>query len=218
MSLCSNGLKPTIEWQYAGEDKQRILGADNYSLETMKGKCPVPYHVFGQYISLNDPYCGYRAYWRTASAVIGSSVLSYIPQKVLSSQEWVLPLSAGNAMSIRPISFELYFAKNLANSIGQIFDNPGGCINTSSPAYGRRLDLASIDIIRVDGQPDNCGDCVFKVTKNNVVVYQKATPVCPTVTHTCGEQCPPGTCQCDCGSVVCCYDTVTGKAVKSFRK
>ncbi|NJL52277.1 MAG: hypothetical protein HC930_08740 [Hydrococcus sp. SU_1_0] len=40
----------------------------------------------------------------------------------------------------------------------------------------------------------------------------------PQYSVTCGEGCPPGTCQVDCDTVFCCYDTATGKAVSSFNK
>jgi hypothetical protein len=71
---------------------------------------------------------------------------------------------------------------------------------------------------RVDSLPDNCGGCVFKITKNGQVVYQKTDAVCPTVTYTCGEQCPAGSCECACGKEVCCHHPTTGKVIKSFTR
>jgi hypothetical protein len=217
MALCTSGQKTTIKWQYPGESENQILGADGYSLEQEKGKCPVLYHVFGQYISLNLDSCGLRSYWRTSYAVNGGLVTDYLPQKT-QDNEWVIPLNTGFNHPIRPINFTLYSSKNLGDTTGNLFYTSGGCINISSPTYGGRLDLGEIEIIRVDGQPDNCGDCTFKVTKNNTVVYQKTTPTCPTVNHFCGEQCPAGSCECNCGTRVCCHHPTTGAVIKSFTR
>ena len=57
MSLCSNGQSPIIEWQYPGEDKQRILGADNYQLVKEQGKCQTVYHVAGTSAKNGVNYC-----------------------------------------------------------------------------------------------------------------------------------------------------------------
>lgn len=78
-----------------------------------------------------------------------------------------------------------------------------------------------VETIRMDGQADNCGDppggeCVFSVSDLTGQIYQQSHPVCPQVAVKCTDQCPPGTCECECGPRVCCYDPHTGKAVKSF--
>jgi hypothetical protein len=168
-----------IRWRYPGEPWQEIYG-DDYSIKQEKGKCPVLYHVFGQYIALNNPDCGYRGYWRTAVSVIGSQVVSYLP-KLADDHEWVIKLTTGKNQPIRSINYNLYSTKYLANSTGQMYWNSTGCINTSNPAYGQRLDLAEIEVIRVDGQADNCGDCVFTVTKNGQIVHTETRTVCPEV-------------------------------------
>lgn len=59
---------------------------------------------------------------------------------------------------------------------------------------------------------------LFKILKGGTVVYQRSKTDKPVVTFKCGEECPPGTCECESGGVVCCYDTTTGRAVKSFAK
>jgi hypothetical protein len=216
MALCPIGQKPTIEWQYSSEEKQQIIGADNYAVEQEKGKCPVLYHAYGTYGSKNASNCNQLAYWKNAEELIGTNVISYKPQIV--SNHWMIPLSNGNYARIRPLNKALYDSRSYGYSSASIvYGAPSiECVNSTS--YNGGFSVSLVSVIRQDGLPDNCGDCVFKVTKNGTVVYQKSTPVCPTVTVICGDQCPPGTCQCDCGNYVCCYDTATGKAVKSFRK
>ncbi|NJO98677.1 MAG: hypothetical protein HC764_23965 [Pleurocapsa sp. CRU_1_2] len=84
--------------------------------------------------------------------------------------------------------------------------------------YGNGVSYRAYGFARLDGLPDDCGDCKFTVTKNGQTVRTETQLVCPIVTHTCGEQCPPGSCQCDCGTKVCCHHPTTGAVVKSFNK
>ncbi|MBW4533651.1 MAG: hypothetical protein KME09_06900 [Pleurocapsa minor HA4230-MV1] len=219
MALCSNGQKPTIEWQYAGEDKQQIIGADSYSLNPQSNKCPVRYHAFGTFMNKTLPDCNKIYSWRTSAAIIGSDVATWDAEVKPVSSTWGIRLKNNNYGGILLYDRSPNYNVNLLTDYPaqswreQPFAQP--CINTTA-SYG--TNFKTIDVVRVDGLTANCTECLFKITKNNVVVYQKATPTCPIVTHFCGDQCPPGTCQCDCGSEVCCYDTKTGKAVKSFRK
>lgn len=65
-------------------------------------------------------------------------------------------------------------------------------------------------------------------TNPNGVIWKSIGQYCsdegcdpPTVEKTgenCPNLCPKGTCQVDCGEVICCYDTSTGKSVKSISK
>lgn len=76
---------------------------------------------------------------------------------------------------------------------------------------------------RIDGQPDNCGNppaknkYKFTVTDATQTIYSRSANVCPIVDIKCGESCPPGTCECDCRNVICCYNN-NGILVKSFAK
>jgi hypothetical protein len=210
MPLCPVGQKTTIEWQYPGETKQRIEGADDYSTTLTEagfqgGQCPAQYKI----------YLWYDRYWTygqliqsnvliTSSTVYGSINAIYLQHTVQDN---------------RPDLTGVYFVVECKNADG-------------TPRLLRNLILGSglkgvtkeIIVSRVDGVADSCGNpppkppCIFKVTKNGTVVYQKNTLTCPTVTHFCGEKCPPGTCECTCGNRVCCHDPVTGAVIKSFIK
>ncbi len=72
-----------------------------------------------------------------------------------------------------------------------------------------------LDIIRADGQPDNCG-CKFtiKYEQTGEVLYEKIDAVCPTAEYS--GVCPPNTvCECDCGNMTCCWDA-NGIPIHSF--
>jgi hypothetical protein len=109
-----------------------------------------------------------------------------------------------------------------------VWYNPSGFDPSDryNPRLGvkQSLGIQQINIVTQTGSsPSPCVNqiaesCTLNIIKNGQTVYQKVTPVCPIVAEYCGEKCPEGTCECTCGSEVCCYDTKTGKAVKSFRR
>lgn len=217
MTLCSNGQKPTIEWQYTGEDKQRIIGADNYTVGIQPAQCPVAYNIVTRFQpGINKPWREYIA--RSQDFRPPFTNFNFIVDRGNAQPfaQGFPGLSVFRASSTAGFSWNNLFKFTCTNRFGQrintsVLAGDGGYLNDTQTMEFIRFE-------RADGLPDNCGDCVFTVTKNNQVVYTRTKSPCPTVTHFCGEQCPPGTCQCDCGTEVCCYDTKTGKAVKSFRK
>jgi hypothetical protein len=220
MPLCSNGQETTIEWQYLNEEKQRILEADDYSVEQELGKCPVLYHAFGTFVSKNGSAggCNKAAWWRTQTSLNGNAVNNWQPI-ISSTNRWIIELNNGDFAQPISISEVLYNSNYLVNySFGGIRYRPSNlsCTSVTNPGDGYNLVLTKL--IRLDGQPDNCGGCIFKIFKSNTVIYEKIKPTCPIVNHFCGAQCPSGTCECTNGSTVCCYDPNTGIAVKSFTR
>lgn len=220
MVLCSNGKQPIIEWQYPGEDKQRILGADNYLVQQEQGKCPVPYKFKFRYKPLPSSDWRYgetnatnlyppfeNMFIRSDDRTFGEDPKGFPTLTVRFENYYVY---GGNGRY--NVFFEL--THSLADG-RRVTSQP---IAFESTAWNVEHVTEFLGMERLDGLPDNCGGCTFTVTKNGVTVYQKTTPQCPTVNVVCGEQCPPGTCECSNGSNVCCYDTTTGKCIKSFTR
>lgn len=176
-------LPPSIRYRYPGEDWQTIEGADDYAIEQEQGKCPAKYHIFGRFVSLQTAYCYQLRWWRTWKAVVGTDVISYSP--ILFNGVWVLPLVNNQYMSCSTIRQDWWDSRDLRDGLGggiRYRKYGSSCINVTSPEYGDRLEqYYPIQIIRVDGQPDNCGDCVFKVIKNGETVYQETRSECPEV-------------------------------------
>lgn len=90
------------------------------------------------------------------------------------------------------------------------------------PAPYAGYSISNINIIRKDGQPDNCAppgetQCKFTVTDETGLIYTRLEPQCPDVTIDCGKKCPPNTCECVKGNIVCCYNN-QGYVVASFRR
>lgn len=220
MPLCPAGQKTIIGWQYPGEDKQRIIGADDYSISVENGKGGVGYHVFGTYYSRNysSGGCNVWGYWRTTAPVIGTQVFSYEP--VLdSANRWAIKLNTGIFRLVAVLDKQGYDSNFLINFSGSITNLTSGCRNDSAGGYGDRLfeQKEKRKIIRADGQPDNA-PCTLTITRNGQTVHKETRAVCPQVSYSCGEQCPPGSCECMCGTKVCCHDPNTGAVIKSFTR
>jgi hypothetical protein len=210
MSLCPAGQKTTIEWQYTGEEKQRIEGADSYTTELL------------QNIALNTSY----------QLVYRQPIISGGQLQGWNSNESTTSLGTFNGISNWRMRFVLNGgAVVLTNPFCTFFNGDPGISNrqcqiycdiTSQGITTNKLIGSSFGSWGLRVQPSNAAlrsqSCYFKVFKNGAVVYQRSESTCPTVTYFCGDQCPEGTCQCDCGTEICCYDTTTGKAVKSFKK
>lgn len=54
MVECLNSRK-IIEWQYPGEELNRIIGADRYTVEQEPAQCPVPYRLTTRWRSDRNP-------------------------------------------------------------------------------------------------------------------------------------------------------------------
>lgn len=271
MPLCSAGIKPTIEWQYTGEQKNRIIEADDYSLTP----------VYSQYTRYRWEYnisymktsyggfnrtdktraCGgvpgvhrscssiARRSWDSGIDATRKFATVYAPiymYRVTDHEVAPLPCDptqdfacsypsgwrviellchGGSVPSGAPVWVKIFDGKSYTSGSGAMLQDT---IEGEFPIYyDSTLDRYSFDpasnpdwsyfrFTNFDNRRPN--QCLFKVTKDSNVVYQKTNSSCPMVTYFCGEKCPEGTCQCDCGTEVCCYDTTTGRAVKSFKK
>jgi hypothetical protein len=211
MPLCPAGQKTTIEWQYEGEAKQRIEGADDYSIKKTDagfqgGQCSgAQYKIYLWY-----------DYYQSSGRLLQADVL--IPPTIVYGAVRAVYLQY-TQQDNRPDLTGVYFVVECKNANGT-----PRLIRNLIAGNGLYAVTKNIIVSRNDNGTDNCGNpppippCNFKVTKGGVVVYQRTAPTCPTVTYFCGEKCPPGTCECTCGTRVCCYDPATGIAVKSFNK
>jgi hypothetical protein len=214
MALCPAGQKTTIEWQYAGETKQRIEGADDYSVKVSNVLTGQDRYklVYQEAIVRNGQFQGWDTETRWIQVYVYNGIedyclyLSQYPSGFCEPDNEFLV-----TRSINP-TFSLSLPRNL---------NFGIRIWSQGQRYDRPISIASgIRFVRMERENlfYQTTKCDFKATKNGVVVYQRTAPTCPTVTYFCGEKCPPGTCECTCGTKVCCYDPATGIAVKSFDK
>jgi hypothetical protein len=210
MALCPSGQKPTIEWQYSGEEKQQIIGADGYATGFKPGQCcHLLYQVQVTTFRANfEPL----AISRTPTLYTRGGT-SYSPR--LPYWGRVLGLRFDDTQK-RQNGVSTAFFIDWMDCSGQVRSHS---ISSNSDVVGWLDSATSITSITVvEGGVDNCGDCVFTVTKNNQVVYTRTKSPCPTVTYTCGEQCPAGSCECTCGTKVCCHHPQTGAVIKSFAR
>jgi hypothetical protein len=208
MPLCPNGQKAIITWQYPGEDKQQILGADDYTLSQEKGKCNTLYLIGGVAAKNGVDYCETPNLNNNWGFSVQGPIHGIQAKYIRTDDRYNCPDYKRIVGKAKNYLAYVSYGSNLADERYSIiyFYEPHTFDTVVRVNY----------LVRADGLPDNCGGCVFKVTKNGQVVYSKTAPQCPIVTHTCGEQCPAGSCECTCDTEVCCYHPTTGKVIKSF--
>lgn len=172
-------LPPVLRYRYPDEDWQNIDG-DSYSIDSQVGKCPTKYHVFGTYISKRNNDCNQQIYWRTASAVDGANVSDYQPV-VTPGYYFAIIGNDGTQYGIRELRADLwqnrYLRDERAISIFEV-GAASACQNTNS-SVGHSPSVSAI--LRQDRQPDDCGDCEFKVYKQGQLILEEIRDVCPEV-------------------------------------
>ena len=224
MSLCLNGTKLIVEWQYPGEEKNRIIKADNYSVIRTESQCAVTYNLKYQTINQQGILDTNKTY--STSGVMGpiyawGLTRTFQNQVALGlKQDYCGINSNPECGATRP--YQKWFYHRGGKQDINKNPLPTGTVNGYTFSnLGSGWGFKLFDLARSDGQPDNCGDYIFKIlNKEGQVVYQRTDFVSPAISHYCqnDESCPFGTCECTNGSTVCCYDTKTGKVVKSFTR
>ena len=193
-----------IEWQYPGEDKQTILGADGYRLQKQKYQCPIFYRVRYQRLADNGEPIG-------NIFLVANSVRGPIESHQL--------VDFGNPVNgYVSVQEEYRYLRANGRSFFRLNINHDG--QTTNIALNSESSRGIIvqGYVPSNNQLDNCGDCTLKILKNNQVVLQRVSGVCPEVEVYEDEICPPGSCECTHGSIVCCYNPNTGQVVKSFSR
>ena len=131
MSLCPNGQAPIVEWQYPDKEKNRILGADNYSIGQQKGQCiDVIYKVIVDYKVLD--YDGGQGFGSVDGFFLGKIDKIYVGR--------ISP--PDNRLFI---AVDHYFPTSPRGQIMAIF---------ASTVY-TGLEILTTSISRKDNQPDN---------------------------------------------------------------
>jgi hypothetical protein len=272
MPLCPAGQKTTIEWQYEGETKQRIEGADEYSITpnhnsrvSTTWQYDMGYSILSHGLVIPSspsqgcnnslanlsrcsrqvenpqllfpssriqsgfyaPIYKYRlSDFAQADYPCSSAGLSYLPLLCTKPQGYrkVEILAYKTPTSSTPEWITGWLGTR--NYIpGYMLQVPSGgeypvVYNAASNMYVGVLPSGAgwgyFNFVPTSNIAPN--GMSFQVWKNGVVIYQRTDTKTPVVTYFCGEKCPPGTCECTCGTKVCCYDPATGIAVKSFNK
>lgn len=169
-----------IKYRYQSEIEQEIKG-DDYEItnNNNSGSCPDEYHAFGTYLQRNSARCSQLGYWRTINRVIGTEVISYQP--VVIDNYWVIRLTENRLQRIRPINELLYNERRLSDGgLPLVYRDKGlACLNINRPALGDDVEVT--DIVRINGLPDNCGTCNFKIYKCGQLLYEEQRENCPQV-------------------------------------
>ena len=155
---------PFIRYRYSGEDWQEIIG-DSYSIIDELGKCSKLYDVFGTYENGNA-YHGNQGDIRNFRANL------YGP---------IDGLTENTFLQVQHQDTRFTTVRDTVNN-AQVWVAQNFITSTSISAQYALVGTAQItDAVRVDGQPDDCGDCIFKVFLNGVEVKNESRNECPEV-------------------------------------
>lgn len=164
------------------------------------GQCPTYYDVTVSYLECLS--CGYDC-----SAPRNKRTRTTTTRVMGPVQDVLWTSTQSPNINNRKVALVIRANNQSTNVIG---GSGGVCMAIWEPTL---YNIFSVNIVRVDGKPDNCApptenQCKFIVSDNSGIIYTQTTAQCPTnVTATCGKQCPPNTCECRHGNRVCCYDS-----------
>ena len=225
-----------INWQYPGEEVNRILGADSYTIVDTAPK----YNTTQNF-----------NYTITAKAVISEdspppSASPSLPKKyrkgeiieVVISGTWSGGIYEFKRITQAPnVNVELtYLERSGGNSqvaycakrttIVIPYHN-GKRVKSGSGSYTEPVvfgDFFDVICTPTSTAPRACIDsvveeCAFKIFDAlGNVVYQRTEDVCPIAwEEDIQEECPPGTCEVECHGKICCYNS-QGISIKSFTR
>jgi hypothetical protein len=170
---------PKIRWRYPGFAWQEIIGADDYTITQPQGQCNTGYLLKGRYESAHRNFCRQIIKWYSLpNQPIPGKIIGFEERIISGVNKWVIlyQLPGFN----QPIQA---YTQLIDEFFGYfIIQNKDACSSGGGQGYGWTGGFFSIDSIkRADNQPDNCGDCVFIVTKNGQVVHTETRAVCPEV-------------------------------------
>ena len=176
-------LPAVVRWRYSGEEWQEIE-ADDYQVKTQPGQCNTKY-----FIEAEATYQGSN---------VGNLFVCGETMRIVSKRQF-----DGNIISVDKIENP----ENRAFGFAVVWKNRSGIIesfNVGVNGYkiGRTggfgtivwndecrfvnynsggKNIRNVQIKRVDGKEDNCGDCEFIVYKNGEIVHQETRDDCPEV-------------------------------------
>lgn len=234
-----------IRYRYSGEN-WTVLDADTFTSEKREGQCiGVGYRIsftaamrrahYTCDYSPSYPYFGgctkqfyYTAIEDVSFQLINSISSLYRIKKLptLIKNPSDLPCLPDRASgNCQPPQFEGYplIQMEIENAAGQIqtinFDSR--IFNSESGSYWSHYHkpngISNLVITPRTTEPASCrAGCVFKAFKNGVQVYTETRSTCPEV-EVVINQCPPNTCEVDCGTYVCCYGS-DGISVFNYNK
>lgn len=170
-------LPPVIRWRYSGETWQEING-DSYSLEQEKGKCFKSYQVTVSWV-IKRCYQDFIISQNTDTRTITGQIIG-VDLRIFNNTAAVL-VDYKRANGV--IAQQVYFSTTRKIKETNCSTNS---INNQTRPYlddvNKVLSSYSITNIQtVDGSPDNCAPCIFKVFKQGQIVYQETRSVCPEV-------------------------------------
>jgi hypothetical protein len=219
---CLTGQKTKIDWQFPGQTTKTNDQGDDYRiLDFSKGQC----------VGVNKSVTVTVALYNRASAGVYSPAVGVNGQHIQSttfgiSNRLIYPQSP-------PFDFSGPYSTTFGNGEGYsegfyllLVSATGVRSRSSQLFFGARIfgslfkeSTVTLTVVNLNGQPDNCGYYRLDIYKNGQIIATDTGNLPPSVSHQCitPNQCPPNTCEVDCGTYVCCYGS-DGISVFNYNK
>ena len=175
-------LPAVVRWRYLREDWQEIEGND-YTLTIAKNRCPVLYKYTYQTISQQGDISE-KIFTDTGvtGAIYNWGLTRVFENQVDQNlkQDYCGINSTPKCTASR--AYRAWFYHDGGKQDKNRNSLPAGSMTgytfvSITTAWGIKL----LDLFRADGQPDNCGNCIFTVTKNGQIVHTETRDICPEV-------------------------------------
>ena len=219
MHDCPNN-DPVFFWRYLSEEKQRILGADDYSVTERKlqypgGQCEnVRYKMRVYQLVPENKLNGNNSPLYADRETIFTDGLIY------DYPIWDVQLYDHKGVLI---NYDIYQA--LGKNFQDDYQLKVFVLKDERPLYWHTYSFRQSwgfipkDFVPLDPEPEErCKICILRFYKDGDIVYERIRGKCPEVLYECGETCPDGTCECEHPGKLCCYDPKTGLLVKTIKK
>lgn len=190
MALCPNDIFPVINWQFDGEQQKTLIGADNYEVEQVG--------FGGQQAGVS-----YRLKYKNYGATYYTNQPGLVVSPIL-----------GLRLVVSGVIIDGYYVQDGRNIETQVFDATNQWKGWQFNTRGRPFEIIGFE--PADGSEPEPYEYEFRGYKNGELILTDTGYGEPTVQVDC-SQCPPNSCEVDCGNHVCCYNS-QGKVVYSYVK
>lgn len=208
---CSQGLKTLIKWQFPVQPQRQNDQGDDYKVYRKPGQClNAIYRITYTFQKVGNFGDMRGQSTRTVSYPVGTRVVTGDTGVYTLNRDYLL---YGNSR----YPFIATATARLQLPTGTFEDKQVSL--TADPYSGAVPGTISHVISRVGGLSDNCGNYIVDIYKNGQIIQSdEGGQQPPVVTWECvGDQCPPNTCEVECGNTICCYNN-QGISVLNFLK
>lgn len=209
---CPSGQKTRIIWQFPGNVQKTYDEGDDYQVFiNVKSTCSrigYYYRFCSDLIGTNgDPPYNYQK-WQLEPCQAGGLLTAVKRVPLLTAANFIPVYGPANSHASDKIwSYKIsYEAYNSASGTSSFIKT----VNATNDHTGDAFVPGTLRSIRLEPRTDINPSCLtydLEIYKNGAVVQTDLGSANPTISYQClFDQCPPDTCEVECGDTICCYN------------